>query len=76
MLFRSPDYEREGYTISVVGLPAGLTYDGTTRTISGIVSCQKGDFPIGVYMIDERGARYRFSRILTVNDFDITLTFS
>jgi len=74
--FTFPDYEREGYTISVVGLPAGLTYDGTTRTISGIVPCQKGDFPIGVYMIDERGARYRFSRILTVNDFDITLTFS
>ena len=74
--FTFPDYESEGYTISVVGLPAGLTYNGTTQTISGFVPCQKGDFPIKVYMTDERGARYRFNRILTVNDFDITLTFS
>jgi hypothetical protein len=68
-----PTYE--GYVITATNLPAGLTYDTATQTISGTVPCQIGDFSIGVYATDERGARYRFTRTLTVADFTVTLTF-
>jgi hypothetical protein len=65
----------EGYTVGVTGLPAGLTWNAVTRTISGMVPCVAGTFPVGVYMIDSRGAHYRYTRNLIVNDFDPEITF-
>lgn len=67
-----PEYP--GYTLLLSGLPSGLSFNIGTRTLSGTMSCTAGTFPIIAYMIDERGARYRFSLSLVIADLDITIT--